>query len=245
MRRILDVVEEENSLKRLFFHHFSMGGVKLFCLSTLIATSFSFSGLAADKTVAAGETLNNYSASEYENVQVYGTTDKLKLHTYCSEANVHNGGIVNNTSVSYNAKLNVNSGGVANDTTMSDGYFNVNSGGVANDTTMSGGSFTVNSGGMANNTTVNGGKISGLGTFDGLTLGQSARFSFSTDATVKNATQNGQEVSIIDGVATDFVVNSGSTLSVLEGHTANNTTVNSSGYINSSNTNRQYVLYIT
>ena len=122
---------------------------------------------------------------------------------------IFSGGVANNTIAratrDYQASVWVSCGGVANSTILN-GYMTIYSGGVANATVVNGhGWLCVSSGGVANSTTVNGGDdYWGPGR---MTVGSS-------------------------GEANVIVVNSGGVLFVSsKGGVANDTTVNSGGYL--------------
>ena len=147
-----------------------------------------------------------------------------------------------------NSKFTLNEGGKANNTTINSGSFYVNNGSVANNTIINGGEITVDYEGTTNNIvinngnlyligaatdiTVNGGLIRGYSTYtiiNNLTINENGIFDFNTGMTLTNANIYGQNVSIINKIANDFVLNNDSKLTVSNGGIANNTTVNDDG----------------
>lgn len=61
---------------------------------------------------------------------------------------------------------------------------------------------------------------------DNVTIEEGGRFEISTDTTVSNSTNNGQNISIKDHVADGFVLDNGQSLIVRGDGTANGTVVN-------------------
>ena len=165
--------------------------------------------------------------SQYSGVY-YGSDNKLLSNavlidgmTISSlyEMNVMNGGTANNTTVNSGGALRVYSDGTANSTTVnSKGYLYVSSGGTANDTTIKyGGRMCVSSGGTANVVTYNGNLFYENMDYEyGICV--------SSGGTVNSATFKGK-MYISGGMANNTTVNSKGYLYVSSGGVANFTTV--------------------
>lgn len=169
--------------------------------------------------------------------------------------NVNQGGTANNTSISNSlwggGTVNVNEGGTANSTTVDEGTINAAAGSTVNKTTVKDyGTMNVEAGAKVDGVTVSGqlnlkdgasvsnvtgssynGHISaGKDTsIDGLKLSSDNTFDFSTDMTIKNGSYTGEHtdkhISIKDKQATDVVITSGSSFTVTEGGSLNNSIV--------------------
>lgn len=110
--------------------------------------------------------------------------------------------------------------------------------GAATDVVINGGSsFTVTENGSLSNSVVkgpdnqygSGGKLISVDkntSIDNVTIEEGGRFEISTDTTVSNSTNNGQNISIKDHVADGFVLDNGQSLIVRGDGTANGTVVN-------------------
>ncbi len=149
---------------------------------------------------------------------------------------VESGGVAYSTIINEGYQ-NVSSGGyVLNATVNSSGYMWLN-GGTANSTTInSGGSATVSSGAKASNTTIGSGGFMNIisgGSAIGVNQLAGGTIKATTGATVTggvNARTDGHSnFSIVNGVASNFIMNSGGSLSILSGHSAVNTIVNQMG----------------
>ena len=143
--RYISLKNPRRRVKGIFFGF----GLSLFVANPLFAT---------DTTVAAGNTLDNFTtstSSTKDNVYIYGTTNNLTVEYY-DKAYVYDGGISNKTNlVDYYSHLYVKEGGTANQTKLSasSAYMYVENGGTANNTSVNYGKMYVD-GGLAETTTV-------------------------------------------------------------------------------------------
>ena len=131
---------------------------------------------------------------------------------------VDNGGKANNTTVDFSGYMYVALGGVANDTIITYlGYVYVLSGGNVNNVNVSnGGYLSIDSGGTATDVSVS--------------SGGSWSFALAPDTYIAG-TSDSSAFKIENGRVADLTVNSGCTLNLSSGGTANDTTVNSKGNI--------------
>ncbi len=145
------------------------------------------------------------------------------------------GGIADNTIIKSMGILAVKSGGTANHTTLHSAWVHIGSGGTANNTTIdSMGYVYVSSGGTANSTTINsagsmrifsGGTATNITTMSGGTL----LFVVASDTYVQGIS-NGSTFEMKDAFISGYTITRGC-MGVSSGGTANNTVVNSLGYI--------------
>ena len=151
---------------------------------------------------------------------------------------ISSGGIANSTTVNSKGGLYISSGGTANSTTVNtNGRLIVSRSGTANNTTVNGdGRIFVSSGGTANSTTVNDRGsmyVSTGGTATNVIASPGARFVFAVASdTYVQGCVDGIAFEIKDAFISGYTVNSGGSLIVSRGGTANSTTVNSRGNLN-------------
>lgn len=147
------------------------------------------------------------------------------------------GGMCDFQTIDNNGTMNVNDTGVANSNTVGDtGTMTINKGGIANETTVNtGGNVIVNQGGDAQKTTIEGGLVtvaeegstttttinSGSMISEGNTLGTIVN---SSGGQIGENTYQGFEVSG-NGIATTTQVNTGGTMLVKDGGTADGTII--------------------
>ncbi|MBR6471843.1 MAG: AIDA repeat-containing protein, partial [Victivallales bacterium] len=166
---------------------------------------------------------------------------------------VNRGGVANGTDVA-DGFLTISSGGIANNTTLHYGYMTILKGGIANSNDLyysgsmyvcSGGTANVNSvdnhgwlsvgnGGVASNTTVNAEGfiiVEGGGTATDITMMSKAhlRATIAPDTFLKG-TSLGSAFLIENGYVSHFQINSGNSISVMSGVSAEDIAVNNQGY---------------
>ena len=155
---------------------------------------------------------------------------------------VLNGGIATDTTVNDDGRLNVSSGGTAaNATVSSGGYLYVYSGGTANSTTVnSGGELNVYPGGTATNIVwtpceghvyvSDGGYATFVSEYSGVYFGSGNKLLSNTAVMDGKTLDNGCDMYVMNGgTANSTTVNSSGYLYVSSGGTADNTTVNNGG----------------
>ena len=164
---------------------------------------------------------------------------------------ISSGGVASRAYVYAGGSLFVSNGGTASRTTVNNGTMNVLSGGVADSTTVNGGYLHVSSGGIARNITNNGSVIVSSGaSIDTVNVKNECWLYVSSGGTATNitasstklcfvvapdtfiaGTSNGSSFEIKNGIVSDYGVNQSGWLNILSGCTANNITVNLSGFM--------------
>ncbi|MFA7232075.1 MAG: AIDA repeat-containing protein, partial [Victivallaceae bacterium] len=154
---------------------------------------------------------------------------------------VSSGGEANSTTINSRGAQFVSSGGVANFTNINSGGSQWFFGGTANSTTInSGGDMRFfESGGAATDTIINSGGVMALGgNVSAINIYQQAGGAvyFATGATVINGTNTRTDghsaFSIVNGVASNFLLEYGGALAVLSGHSAIDTIIESGAAMN-------------
>lgn len=149
--------------------------------------------------------------------------------------NVEGGGLANGTTINSLGWLNVASGGVASNTTINSvGHLGVSSGGVANETTIhSGGSQNVYVGGVVSDTTIHDGGLqfvhAGGKTYNVRQHSGGKMFVIVAggdgETYVSGTNASGEEFSLQNGKASNFILYSGGSQHVKSGGVASATTI--------------------
>ena len=144
------------------------------------------------------------------------------------EMHISNGGVANNTSMSYYGSMSVFSGGIANNTSVGwIGAMHISNGGVASNTTVnSGGSMYISNGGVASNTTVNSGGsmyISNGGVANRISINSGGYMYVFRDGVANDTVVYYGYMHISNGgITNSTIVNRGGSLYVSSGGTATN-----------------------
>ena len=147
-------------------------------------------------------------------------------------------GYVSNTTIQEGGQQKISSGGTVYGTYVSSGGVQyLYSGANAQDTTLaSGAKQNVSSAGVASNTIVSSGATqtvyqNGSSLNVSQMVGGNINLHLSGGATtlVTGTNQNGEDISVSDGIATNFIINDGGSQYILSGASAVNTIVNSGG----------------
>ena len=176
-----------------------------------------------EQYVHPGASANNTTLNSggVQHVQEGASADNITINEG-GEQYVENGGTVTSTTVNSGGRQEVLSGAVANDTTVS-----------------SGGVQRIADGAVASNTVVNSGGVVRLDSkasllnlvqLDGANINVSVFSGGSTLVTGTN--QNGAEMSLSSGVASNFIVNAGGTHTVISGGSSFNVIQSEGGNIN-------------
>ena len=201
------------------------------------STAIEFGSQYVSSGGIANSTTINYGGEQY--VSAGGAADYTNINSSGGQT-VSSGGVASHTAINSGGWQQVSSGGVASSTTISSGGSQWIFGGTANSTTInSGGDMRFFGSGMATNTTINSGGVMALG------IGASATniyqqsggaVYFTTGATVINGintrTDGHSAFSIVDGVASNFLLASGGCLAVQSGRSAANTIIGNGAAMN-------------
>jgi len=208
--------------------HVSSGG-------TAIATTVT----SGSMYVCSGGTANSTTVNRAGKMHVLsgGTASGTLTRDYGSIF-IFSGGTASATTMN-GGDVFIYNGGVANGATVNGGFLNVPSGGTANSTTVNGGDLNVSSGGTANSTTVNGGKmlVSNGGTATDIDWTPCVGSVYVEDGAYatfvsqyKGCYFGSNDILLSSGMTLENKIVSGS-MYVFASGTANNTTVNGSGYM--------------
>ncbi|MBO5723071.1 MAG: AIDA repeat-containing protein, partial [Lentisphaeria bacterium] len=214
----------------------SSGFMTVFSGGTVNNTNIIYYAL----NISNGGTANNTTASSRGGLNVY--SQGIALNTFLSGRYMHLYGVANSTTVNSGGYIDINSGGTANSTTISfDGYMYISSGGAASNTIVnSGGSAFVYNGGAASNTIVNSGGSAVVyngGYASGGSVDLYGRMSIASGAAAVEIKENGGYVYVAEGANATFAANTvngltlNTSMTVHQNTVANNITLDSSGII--------------